>query len=77
MGDKSQAVRALDVFVLGPFLIFVSLKYRSLPFIVRASLNIIGYVTMVYNARNFVAHDRSNEFVNAIAQLPLIDPFPP
>ena len=51
---KPQSVRALDVFVLGPFLVGVAVGFPRLPAPVRLGLAAVGVGTVVYNARNFM-----------------------
>lgn len=62
MLQKSQGVRLLDVFVLGPFMIWYALRYtrrenreRVEPR-VQASLLFVGFFTIVYNAYNYLGH---------------------
>ncbi len=58
---KSQRIRALDVAILGPATIAAGV-YASRPLPQWARLGLIGYgiATIAYNARNWVATERSN-----------------
>ncbi len=53
MGDKSQAVRLLDVFVFGPFMIWAGVRASTLPDVARGGLVVLGLGTMGYNLRNY------------------------
>jgi len=61
--QKSQPVRLLDIFILGPFLIWYGLTYdyskkqkeMVKPF-QKAFLLCIGFYTIIYNAYNFIGH---------------------
>ena len=50
--EKSQAVRLLDVLVLGPGLLFASFAPAP-PAGIRAAMAFVGGATVGYNARNF------------------------
>lgn len=50
---KSQPVRLLDVFLLGPFMIWAGTQKR-LPSWARTALIISGVATVGYNARNYL-----------------------
>lgn len=61
--EKSQPVRLLDIFLVGPFLIWYGLRYdysrkhkETTRPIVKAVLLMIGFYTIVYNAYNFIGH---------------------
>lgn len=54
---KSQGVRLLDVWLLGPFMVWAGAA-RSLPAWARVSLVAGGALTIVYNARNYLEADR-------------------
>jgi len=55
--DKSQAVRLLDVFVYGPFMLGVGLAAATLHPAARLGLAALGVGTIVYNARNYLRVD--------------------
>lgn len=50
--QKSQKVRLLDVFVLGPIMIYAGTR-TSLPVWLRVSLMAMGVGTIYYNAKNY------------------------
>lgn len=52
---KPQSVRLLDVFVLGPFMIWSGHRARRLPGWARAGLVLAGLGTVAYNAQNYLA----------------------
>lgn len=56
-GEKSQAVRAADVLIVGPLLVVSS--YIDLEPSVRLALAFIGGATVGYNARNFIQTEAS------------------
>ena len=53
-GDKSQAVRVVDVVLLGPFMIWAGARQSTLPVWMRVGLGVTGAATMIYNGANFV-----------------------
>lgn len=52
-GQKSQAVRAVDVVALGPFLVWAAGRPGRLERGARALLALAGGATVGYNARNW------------------------
>lgn len=51
---KAQAVRLLDVFALGPLMVWVADHTRgAVPTWARVALLISGQLTIVYNAHNY------------------------
>ena len=66
--EKSQAVRLIDVFLLGPFLILYALKTQlHVTMCEFAVLILIAIATILYNGYNYLA----NLFPNAFPPLPL------
>jgi len=56
---KSQTVRLVDVFALGPFMVWAAAKATGLPPWARATLSLAGLATVLYNGRNYrAAHAR-------------------
>ncbi len=50
-----QGVRLIDVFLIGPFLFYVGIKYQTrLPKEVSMALIILGALTIFYNGINFI-----------------------
>lgn len=62
---KVQPVRLIDVFVLGPFLIWAGINGRSLPMWARDGLVISGALTSIFNGLNWLEIERE-ESQNAI-----------
>lgn len=53
--QKSQTIRLVDVFIIGPLLVFVGIKYfRTLPVVLSVSLIVIGVATVLYNGNNYL-----------------------
>jgi len=50
---KTQPIRLLDVFFLGPVMLWAGLQKTSLPQFARSTLMIGGIATIVYNWRNY------------------------
>lgn len=48
-------MRAADVLVLGPFMVWAGFKARELPGWARAGLVLTGMGTVIYNGVNFAA----------------------
>ena len=51
---KTQTVRLIDVFALGPFMIYAALKARGLSPIEQAFLGFSGLATIIYNGANYL-----------------------
>lgn len=51
---KTQRVRLLDVFALGPFMIWYALTAKGMPRGASFVLLVAGVATIVYNARNYL-----------------------
>lgn len=56
-GDKSQAIRLVDVLALGPLMIYVGMR-DGLPYEARRALVFAGAATITYNGRNYLAKVR-------------------
>lgn len=55
--DKSQMVRLLDVFVLGPFMIWYALQsWGMMPDVAVTPLLLLGILTIVYNGVNYLGN---------------------
>ena len=52
--SKSQNIRLIDIFVIAPFLIYVSAKAKGLTPLERNGLLIIGVATLIYNGKNYL-----------------------
>jgi len=53
-GEKTQLVRLLDVFIYGPFLIWLGTREREKW--IKVFLYFMGATTLTYNLRNFIEH---------------------
>lgn len=51
---KGQAVRLVDVFVLGPFMMWVGIRARGIPDPARAIMIMSGASTVVFNGANYL-----------------------
>jgi len=56
--SKSQGIRALDVFVIGPMVIYFGVKAKQEPAWLRALMIGSGVATVYYNARNYTQTKR-------------------
>jgi hypothetical protein len=58
--ELAQYIRILDVFAIGPLMIYAGLKAESLPKWAKVALIFFGVTTIGYNAKNYfaVAEDR-------------------
>lgn len=50
---KSQAIRLLDVYALGPFMLYLALKSGGPSAFARLTLAGIGVATILYNLKNY------------------------
>lgn len=55
-----QAIRVLDVAVIGPLMIYGAVKAKSLHPVPRVLLGVFGVTTIVYNAMGWLRAERSN-----------------
>jgi len=51
--QKTQNVRLIDVFIIGPLLIYTS-TFKTLPSYLRVALLLIGVATIIYNGNNYI-----------------------
>ena len=56
---KTQAVRLIDVFALGPFMIWTAPQLRSQW--ARDLMAVAGVLTMLYNGANYIRVERGEE----------------
>lgn len=53
--QKSQAIRLVDTFIYGPFMLYLVYKYRNqLSTIEKFGLGFIGVTTITYNFNNYL-----------------------
>lgn len=57
--DKSQIVRLIDVFAIGPSLVYLGYTAR-LPDAWKVWLVGVGIATIVYNGRNYLENEAAN-----------------
>ncbi len=53
---KTQQIRLIDVFFIGPFLIYVAAK-QNLPVYTKGTLILIGVLTILYNFNNYLKNE--------------------
>lgn len=53
--DKSQYVRLIDIFVIGPVLIYAG-TIKALPNYLRMFLIVVGILTIIYNGNNYLSN---------------------
>ena len=53
-GDKSQEIRLVDVFLVGPFMIWFGIVAVAMPMWSRILMILFGVATICYNARNYL-----------------------
>ena len=51
---KSQPIRLVDVFLLGPFMVWVGARARGIPMAARLALIAAGAATVVFNGLNWL-----------------------
>jgi hypothetical protein len=51
--QKTQNIRLVDVFLIGPVLIYAS-TFKTLPTYLRVALLLIGVATIIYNGNNYI-----------------------
>ena len=55
--SKTQTIRLVDVFVLGPVMVWLSTQKGPLPTWARTFLLVPGVATVGYNARNYLRQE--------------------
>jgi hypothetical protein len=58
MIEKSQGVRALDVLIVGPFMLYAATKLRGND---RAWMTLLGILTIAYNGANYLSNVNGDE----------------
>lgn len=58
---KTQNVRLLDVFALGPFMIWASRQLR--PSLARDAMLVSGILTILYNGVNYIKVERGEDAI--------------
>lgn len=54
MTNKTQLVRLMDVFVLGPFMVWAGVKLHEKHPVAGWIMGLSGAATVVYNGRNYL-----------------------
>lgn len=71
--DLTQKIRLLDIFGIGPLMIYAGMKAEDLPGWVRASLVLFGGTTIAYNGANYLsASDLKKERI-ALEELAMLE----
>jgi len=52
--SKSQNIRLLDVFFIGPYMIYISKKAKGLSKLESFTLLVLGVATIFYNGKNYL-----------------------
>jgi len=55
-----QTIRLIDVFLLGPFMIWAGARATGLPGWANAGLVLTGLATIAYNGSNYLSHARTS-----------------
>lgn len=58
--QKSQLIRLIDVLLIGPVLIYSGFREQNV--YLKAGLIIIGILTILYNAKNYIKNVNTNKF---------------
>lgn len=58
---KTQTIRLVDVFVLGPGMIAYAAKWKDPPQWARIALALTGVATIIYNGRNYMRVGRKQK----------------
>ena len=54
--SKSQNIRLLDVFFIGPYMIYISKKAKGLSKLESFTLLVLGVATIFYNGKNYLSN---------------------
>lgn len=52
--EKSQRIRLVDMFLLGPFMIWFGIQAQAVPDLAKGVMVISGIATVIYNGRNYL-----------------------
>jgi len=56
---KAQGIRLLDVYALGPFMIYFGVKAKKMPPWARAAMVMAGIGTVAYNLENYLKLEKA------------------
>lgn len=59
--QKTQDIRLMDVFAIGPLMIWAGLSKKKLPPLVKNLMVVIGIGTIIYNFNNFVVESKEKK----------------
>lgn len=59
--QKSQRVRLYDMFLLGPFLVYIAMKKGALTDWEKFGIGFIAITTILYNGRNYLKNREKND----------------
>ena len=59
--SKSQNIRLLDVFFIGPFMIYIGYKAKGLTNLERYMMYGLGIATIYYNGKNYLSNKWEQE----------------
>ena len=51
---KSQSIRLLDVFLIGPMMSYIGYKSEGVPQWIKTSMILFGFSTIIYNGANYM-----------------------
>lgn len=60
-GTKTQTIRLLDVFLIGPLMIYIGIKIKQISFF-STLLVFFGATTITYNLKNYLFIQNSKNF---------------
>lgn len=58
-GSKTQSIRLLDIFIIGPLLIYTGMKEATSP-LIQILLVVFGSTTITYNTHNYFAEKKKS-----------------
>ena len=62
--QKSQTIRLIDVFIIGPVLIYAGIKHRKdMSKLLSGTLILFGAATVYYNAKNYLVNEKRDNLV--------------
>lgn len=53
MTDKTQVIRLVDMFLLGPFMLYFAYQAKNVTTIEKEILALAGWLTIIYNGSNY------------------------
>jgi 2-keto-3-deoxy-6-phosphogluconate aldolase len=65
---KGQNIRLLDVFVIGPIMIYGGIKKSNLPKLIRFGMATIGVGTIYYNGKNYLLNKEKDRKATTIVK---------